>query len=251
MGGPQTFFENSFLHFPQAKSPSAAFGTAMHASVEQLHRILKLEGELPDTKRLQNIFVAELEKQRLSKIDFERLSERGKQALAYYLKEKQDDFLPDSRLEVNFRHQGVVINGIQLTGKIDKIEFQEGRSIKVCDFKTGKCFRDWEARSDSDKIKLHNYRRQLTFYRILVENSNDFKSYTVSDAVLEFLEPEDKEIIDLSAQIEDSEVERLKSLVTAVGVMIKNLEFPPIDEYPKTYKGVLEFEDWVLSQIKQ
>src|SRR5690606_24291677 len=61
--GPQAFFENSFLHFPQAKSPSAAFGTAMHATVEQMYRILKLEGELPAVERLKTIFLTNLEKQ--------------------------------------------------------------------------------------------------------------------------------------------------------------------------------------------
>jgi DNA helicase-2/ATP-dependent DNA helicase PcrA len=44
--------------------------------------------------------------------------------------------------------------------------------------------------SDYEKIKLHKYRQQLMFYKIMIENSRDYSKYPVTGAKLIFVEPE-------------------------------------------------------------
>ena len=43
-GGPQNFLLNNLLRFPSAKSPAASYGTAIHASLQQLHNLLRADG---------------------------------------------------------------------------------------------------------------------------------------------------------------------------------------------------------------
>jgi len=113
----------------------------------------------------------------------------------------------------------------------------------VVDFKTGKTFDDWEKGTPEEKIKLYKYRRQLIFYKLLVENSRDFAKYTVEEGSLEFLEPDKHgKIHELPLFITTEETEKTKKLIEAVYKKIINLELPDVSEYTKDIAGMMNFE---------
>lgn len=246
-GGPQLFLEQNLLMFPQAKTPASSFGSAMHKAIEILYLDLRKNGKVPSLENVLIWFENELKNQRLSEKDFPTYLEKGRDALIAFYEQKKNTFNPEDLSEVNFKNQGVIIGEALLGGKIDKISKADGEMI-VYDFKTGKSADDWDGGDEYEKIKLHNYRRQLVFYKLLVENSKDFgEKYKVDRGVLEFLEPASNgEIIDLTLNITDKEAEHLSALIQVVYKKIINLDFPDVEEYSKDIDGILKFEEYLL-----
>ncbi len=256
-GGPQNFLETNLLRFPQAKTTSAAYGTAVHATIERLYFELRGEAKVPPLAKVLGYFKDVLRKERLSQREYSEQEERGVESLTAFYKAKKDSFKAEHRVEVNFKTQGVVIDGAHLTGKIDKIE-QVGEDEKgevrgtwrVHDFKTGSPVHEWKGTTDYEKVKLYKYKQQIIFYKLLVENARDFiGKQKVESGVIEFVEPDDNgNIVDLPLTIEPSDVERTKKLISIVYKKIIALDFPDVTKYPSTLKGIVTFEDDLLSK---
>jgi len=247
-GGPQAFLENNLLRFPQAKGPAGAYGTAMHGAIERTYTYLKREGKLPKKTEIEEWFEELLSHERLSARDHRHFLKQGHDALAVYLKEKMPEFDASHRIETNFKDQGVVLGEARITGKIDKMIPVGDSEMRVVDFKTGKAAHGWEGKTPEEKIKLYKYRRQLMFYKLLVENSRDFGKYVVNEGVLEFLEPDRSgKICELIAEIGKEETERTARLIEVVYKKIIALDLPDISDFPKDLKGIIAFEDTLLS----
>jgi len=246
-GGPQTFLEQNLLRFPQSMSPSGAYGTAMHKVIELIYTQLRKDGVVPSQETVLEWFERELEMKRLSNTDYTLFLKRGKDALSVYYKESVGNFDPAHKIEVDFKHQGVMIGDAHITGKIDKVIDLGSNIFEVVDIKTGKSAEGWGGKDAYEKIKLYKYKNQLIFYKLLVENSRDFmQSCTVSVGCLEFLEPKNGKIVKLSLEMESEEVERLRKLIDIVFKKIMTLELPDISKYSKDTKGIREFEEDLL-----
>ena len=70
----------------------------------------------------------------------------------------------------------------------------------------------------------------------------------VNTGVLEFLEPKNDKIVDLSLVIDSEKLERTTRLVEIVYEKIMNLDFPKIDNYSEDLKGIIDFEDYLLGE---
>jgi DNA helicase-2/ATP-dependent DNA helicase PcrA len=245
-GGPQTFLEHNLLRFPQAKSPSGGYGSAMHGTIEKVYTFLRRTGDMPAHEEIFSWFEEGLLHERLSARDHRHFSKQGHDALSAYLKERGTIFSPDHKIEVDFKNQGVVLGDARITGKIDKM-ILDGHEMRVVDFKTGKTFDDWETPRADEKVKLYKYRRQLIFYKILVENSRDYNSFKVNEGALEFLEPDKQgRIHDLVAEITEEETERTKRLIEAVYGKIIALDLPDTSGYVQDLEGIKRFEEDLL-----
>lgn len=249
-GGPQFFLEQNLLRFPQAKTPSGAYGSAIHKTLENFVLYLKKEGSVPTEKIALEWFEKFLKKERLAPEDFKQYKERGIESLKAFLKEKKNEFKESDIVEFNFKDQGVEVSGANLAGKIDRIVDLGGGEFEVYDFKTGKAPKnDWTGREDYEKTKLHEYERQLIFYKLLVENSREFGDRTkVEKGILEFVEPRDTDgkIITLPLLITKEKTERLARLIGKVYEKIMNLDLPDISKYSQDLKGILQFEEDLL-----
>lgn len=244
--GPQQFFLDNLLRFPQSMSESASFGTAMHATVQGLYMNLK-NGEELTTEMAQELFADELGKQSVNKREF--WLKKGNDALAVYMNERAEHFAADHEIERDFRSQEVRVGEARITGKIDKMIPLSKTEMQVVDFKTGKAVDSWTKGDASKyKVKLHNYKRQLVFYKLLVEGSADYRNFTVNTGALEFLEPKDEHIVVLEAEITQDEVERLKQLIEVVYTKILALDFPDTSSYDNTkIDGIIALEDDLLA----
>jgi len=248
-GGPQKFLEHNLLRFPGPKLVSGAYGTAMHSTIQTIYLELKKTMVLPDIGKILSWFEAGLLKERLSKNDFENYLKRGKNALKMFYEKKKNDFDSSHEVEVDFRNKGVVVGEAHITGKIDKIIKKDNNEIVVHDYKTGSPICSWDAGALNEKRNLYKYKRQIIFYKLLVENSRDYKSkFAVKRGVLEFLEPKNDKIIDLVLDIENEDVVKLKRLIDIVYKKIRNLDFPDIEKYPKDMKGMQEFEEDLINE---
>jgi len=249
-GGPQNFLETNLLRFPQAKTASGAYGTAIHAAIERLYYELRGETKVPSIDKVIGYFKEALHKERLGAREYSEQEERGIKNLTVFYKSKKNTFKAEHRIEVNFKTQGVIVGGAHLTGKIDKIEQLEDGQWRVHDFKTGSPVHDWKGMTDYEKVKLYKFKQQIIFYKLLVENARDFiGKHTVKTGLIEFVEPDDfGHIIDLPLTIEPSDIERTKKLISIVYKKIIALDFPDITKYPLTVKGIVAFEDDLLSE---
>jgi DNA helicase II / ATP-dependent DNA helicase PcrA len=115
--------------------------------------------------------------------------------------------------------------------------------MTVTDYKTGGASNRWQGKSDMDKLKLHKYRQQLMFYKLLVEHSRDYAKYTVDLGVLQFVEPTPAgDVYNLTMTFDSDELQEFSDLLQKTYGLITSLTLPDTTAYPATYAGVLAFE---------
>jgi DNA helicase-2/ATP-dependent DNA helicase PcrA len=93
-------------------------------------------------------------------------------------------------IERNIRN--VVVKGVPLKGKLDKLEF-DGKNVVVVDYKTGdpdKALSKLKPPHDKDP-NGGDYWRQAVFYKILVDNYAS-KDWQVVSTEFDFIEPDKK-----------------------------------------------------------
>jgi DNA helicase-2/ATP-dependent DNA helicase PcrA len=244
--GPDTFFLNTILKFPKAPTADGQYGNAIHETIEAMHDKLRAHGELPDLDEAIEIFSQRLRNKRLSNAEYERSLGRGTEALKTFLPAWWHNFQPSAEHERSFRQEGAFIGNAHLSGTMDQLLIDnDSKEIRVVDFKTGKSHNRW-----TRDVKMHKYRQQLLFYKLLIEASHSYRGYQVTEGKLVFVEPnDDGDIDELSLSYNAEELERIKTLIGAVWIRIQNLDFPDTSRFSADLKGILEFEDWLIENI--
>ena len=241
--GPRSFFIDSLLKFPKAKFPIAEYGTSIHKSLEWLYKESAITKEKPSLEKLLDIFHTNLESKDISESEKKLLEKRGDHALAIYLNQANLDESDMVLSEVPFAAEHVFIGDAHISGNIDKLIIDtKKRTATIVDYKTGKSYSKW-----TSDVKLHNYKRQMYFYKLMIESSNTYKKYKVVDAYLEFVEPDqDGNIHKLHMVFDDKAQLETKGLIESVYKKIVELDLPDISKYPKTLKGIKLFEQDLL-----
>lgn len=250
-GGPRSFLANNLLRFPQAMSPASAFGSAIHETLQRAHSHLNATGKHRATEDVIADFSAALSKHRLSERDHEKYLQKGIDSLQVFLDSKYGYFHKGQKPELDFASQQAFSGRAHLTGKLDLLEIDhDNQTITVTDYKTGKPAHSWHEKQDYEKIKLHRYKQQLMFYKIMIEASRDYGKYTVKRGVLQFVEPNrEGEILALESEFSSEELEKFKLLVDKVWQKIINLDLPDTSVYEPNFKGILQFEQDLLDEI--
>ncbi len=250
-GGPQHFLLNNLLHFPGAKTPSASYGTAVHRAMQQAHVHLNATGEQKPLEDILHDFEIALENQRLAPEDFTTYLQKGSEQISAFVRSGVLPFATTQKAELGFGHQDVRIEGACLTGSLDMVDINdETNEMVVTDYKTGHPSESWSRGDERTKMKLHRYRQQLMFYKLLVENSRDYNKYSVMSGQLAFIEPASSgEVIVLSTDFTPEEIERTRMLIDAVWRHIKELSLPDISNYAPTLNDLIKFEDDLIDGI--
>jgi DNA helicase-2/ATP-dependent DNA helicase PcrA len=227
---PRKFYYQNLIRLPQAKSKSAAMGTAIHAALESYFREYHRKKIKPPKELLTLHFKSSLEKELLTNKDYLERLEIGQNILNEYYETYNEQFTSNTISEFNFSHDGVNIEGIQLTGKIDKIEITENNII-VTDFKTGN--------ADTGMQKLahgEDYWRQLVFYKILCDRSpkfkRDFQGRPMGTAKIEFLEKskQKKTFLHPTIKIKPEDENEVIENIKIANQQIQNLNFEKIEK---------------------
>lgn len=242
--GPEVFFFRTILRFPEAPTIASTFGNAMHDTMEWIQHTVDARQSVPPIAKVITAFQGFLKARKLP-ADQESIElERGEKALRTYLSARSSIFKPGDKAEQNFASEGVFIGEAHLCGKIDRLEInRQTKEITVVDYKTGKPFDRWKA-----DAKLHRYKQQLYFYKLLIENTRTYSGYSIKNARLEFLEPDDNDrIMQLELTFNQKELERTKHLISTVWRLIQDLHFPDTSRYDKSLKGIQQFEHDLLT----
>jgi DNA helicase II / ATP-dependent DNA helicase PcrA len=264
--GPAKFLEANLLRFPQTPNSKAAYGTAMHKAMQDFYnQSLKFKSK-PSIEFLTENFELSLNQQKLISSEREKLRVYGVQNLTKWFELKQS-METDFRVEHSFA-TGVKIGEAMLTGNLDKmiLDIQE-RTITVVDYKTGKIIQEWDRYVKDPKkpplevgdlkiSKEQSYNNQLLFYKLLVENSPEFKNkYQVKTGQLEFIDCSKQAtsydyitIPTLELDLDHVETQRLHKIIQAVWKRIMNLDFSLPKEFDESIAGTKEWMDYLAAE---
>lgn len=246
-GGPKHFFFTHILHFPEALQPAAVFGSAIHQALHFMHTQLSREGEIPLVSAVLGVFDSNLRSAPLQPRDYQRLHERGHEALERFHHSHGSQLLPNDRSEYNFSSEGVMSGDARLTGQLDVLRSQADGSLCIIDYKTGSPMHDWRAKTGYGQIRAHLYRQQLAFYHLLVKGSATFGKRDLHCGKLQFVEPdEDGNLATLEYVPARQDLDRLQQLITVIWQHIQDLNFPDTTHYSLDIKGVKQFEQDLL-----
>ncbi len=226
---PRKFFYQNLIRLPQARSKSAAMGSAIHAALDRYFKQYHRTKIKPAREFLTLHFQTALQRELLTEDDYREKLEIGKNILGDYFDQFSEQFSADTITEFNFAHDGINIEGIPVTGKIDKIEQTENGLI-VTDFKTGN--------TDSGLKKITHggdYWRQLVFYQLLCDRSPQFKRQfqqrPMTVAKIEFLEKsrQKDQFLHPTVSISNADQAEVIDNIKFVHTQIQQLNFEKID----------------------
>lgn len=225
---PKLFFYRNILRVPSAKNKHMAFGTAIHEALKDFSLEHKHTG-LPSQDFLVQRFERHLKREVLSQQEFRGSLDLGTQELQDYYNHYQNSFQANTLPEYDFKSHGVNLNGIPLTGKLDKIEIlnEEQKTVNVVDYKTG------NPDSKSKDLKPGgDYHRQIAFYKLLCDLSPQFP-YEMVSGEIDFIQRSKKENTFKRAHITLSpeDLERTKTEIQSVYEDIQSLAFLNQDEF--------------------
>ncbi len=190
---PLEFYFKNLIRIPFPKNESTEFGSAVHYALECLFRKMQQNNETFSTKEE---FITDFEwymhrhRESFTKEQFNRRIEYGREVLSNYYDQYNNSW---SKIVAIERHiKNVVINGVPLKGKLDKLEFF-GKEVNVVDYKTGDIEKaKQKLLAPDDKCpEGGDYWRQAVFYKILVDNYEQKQWQTVSTE-FDFIEPDKK-----------------------------------------------------------
>jgi DNA helicase II / ATP-dependent DNA helicase PcrA len=190
---PLAFFYEDVLKVPAGMSEYAAFGQAMHNVLQQAFLFAQTDPnrEFPSEEAIVRLFVREMERQRsfFSQQSFQQRLQLGTNYLRRYRQEEMAYWRKRGRVEL--RLDQVVLDGVPLTGVLDKIEYLDQDFIRIVDYKTGLPKAEKTAPPDEQQPQGGEYWRQLAFYHILWE-LHPFYTEKIKSGVIAWLEPNKK-----------------------------------------------------------
>lgn len=236
---PLSFYYEYVLRLPTVSSTEAAYGTALHNSLNRIFNLAQRQKEsdedptLPPVEKLLEIFEFELEKQRpfLSNYTYKERLELGLRHIPLYYAARQQEWQNDlntATVSTEKPFKNVEWEGIPLTGTIDKLIYRQekgSKSLHVVDYKTGK-LKNKRLQAPSD-TQPHGgiYWRQLFFYKILIESAS-FVQASVSKASIDYMSPDYQGVFPVkSISFNKEGLEQVQNMIKNTHQKIKEHKF--------------------------
>jgi DNA helicase II / ATP-dependent DNA helicase PcrA len=221
---PWKYFYQNLLRIPSVKEPSQMFGTAIHATLDDVFSKVQA-GTTPSRTYTLTQFQFHFDAQPFARAIRDEWRARGEKALGGYWDTYHSTWRPHVRHE--FSIKGVALTPeIILSGKLDKIEIlNERNEVNVVDYKTGapKTRGEIEGMTASSNGDI---KRQLVFYKLLLSRTKKEYGFTMVSADIDFVQPDEKgRYKKESFVITDEEVTLLTEEIMRVAHEILSLSF--------------------------
>ena len=189
---PLEFYFKNLIRIPSPKNENTEFGSAVHDALEKLFRNMQEnQNRFPELSFFIGSFDQYMFRHRESftKAQFARRMEYGHIVLPAYYEKYVHGWNRIVSIEKNIGN--VVIEGVPLKGKLDKLEF-EGRQVNIVDYKTGNPENALlKIKGPTEKVPNGgDYWRQAVFYKLLVDRSPN--GWQVLSTEFDFIEPDSK-----------------------------------------------------------
>jgi DNA helicase-2/ATP-dependent DNA helicase PcrA len=224
---PLGFFYEHLLRVPVQESEAASYGTAAHQALQRLfERMLRTEDKVfPGRETLVSLFEYEMENRRgnFSPKEYLRRLEMGRRYLSAYYDLYHHRW--PKKVQVEHTIRNVEVDGVPLTGTIDRLDLQGESKVHIVDYKTG-VPRDRRMRSPTSADPHGgSYWRQLIFYKLLFDNSG-VSDRRAASATISYLEPDrDGEFVEKHLRYKPKEVAAVRELIREVYAKIRRHEF--------------------------
>lgn len=188
---PVEFYHLQVLRVPAPLSDYGAYGTALHLALRRFFERMLADRDhtFPDLTTFKYLFEEEMRRLecRFAPGRFDHYLQTGLSRIEGLY--RQEDWRVHRDVKVEYTIRRTHLEGVPLTGVIDKIEFHPQLEVVVFDYKTGKPDRS-KLSGPSEKDPFGKpFWRQLAFYKILYE-SFDLSSRMVKKGGLTFLDPD-------------------------------------------------------------
>ena len=216
---PLSFYFNTLLRVPAPMNAAMTFGSAVHYALEQLFRTM-----LDDPRRqfpTDEAFVADFRwfmkrhEDGFTPSEFRRRLSYGEAILPAFHRRYVGSW--NKNVLVEHAYRSIVVAGVPLNGKLDKLEL-DGSRARVVDYKTGNHKNALKKLRPPDLDKVAkaqaagkkpapedllggDYWRQAVFYRILLEH-DPRRRLTMTAAEFDFVEPDKETGAFHTAQVE-------------------------------------------------
>lgn len=222
---PWHYFYVNLVRIPEAPNKHLSFGNAIHAALKNFfeRKNNDVDEKIATKEYLIRRFEEALAREPIEEKDYKETLEKGTLALASYYNAYHNVWTRKTLNE--FMIDNVMLApGVKILGKIDKLEILDNsKNAIVSDYKTGKPKSRNFIEGKTKESGSGNYKRQLVFYRLLLEQGSD---YGMSSAEIDFIEPDEKgRQHKESFVIAKEDVDELIKTVLAVAREIKDLSF--------------------------
>lgn len=228
---PLGFFYKNLVRVPTGRSENTEFGSAVHYAIEKLFVKMQENGQnvFPSKEEFLRDFTWSMRRNRESftREAFERRMEYGRDILGQYYDTYVNTWPRIVSVERNIRN--VVVSGVPVKGKVDKLEF-DGNQVNVVDYKTGdyekaiKEYRKFEHPNERNP-NGGDYWRQAVFYKILLDNYRA-KNWRVVSTEFDFIEPNKQKVYHKEkVAITPEDVTTVTQQIVSTWVKIQNKEF--------------------------
>ncbi|MFZ1370582.1 MAG: PD-(D/E)XK nuclease family protein, partial [Ferruginibacter sp.] len=225
---PLGFYYKNLVRIPSGKSESLEFGSAIHHALEKLFTKMLADDNkhFPAREEMVADFNWYMRKHRenFTQEAFDRRMEYGDEVLRNYYEKYISNWNKVVTVERNIR--GVVVNGVPLKGKLDKLEFN-GKEVNVVDYKSGNIDNALPKMKPPSEKEPHggDYWRQAVFYKILVDNYQQ-KDWKVISTEFDFIEPDKRgEYRKEKMVINPQDIETIKQQIAEVWQKIQARDF--------------------------
>jgi DNA helicase-2/ATP-dependent DNA helicase PcrA len=211
---PRRFFMENLLKVPSEKPEVMILGSVIHRLLEK------------SPKDFKALIKKELKRESLSEEVYEKIYKEAVQIYEAYLPELKKVSAETAHVEYNFHSHNVFLDDIELTGKIDKIEWidKQAKTVRLIDYKTSTPKSRNQILGET-KYSDEKLLRQLQFYKLLSELDSQFP-YKIAEFELRFIKSDQRGNFKAqSFNTDDIQTEDLKSLIKETMQKIRLLEF--------------------------
>lgn len=191
---PVTFYFESVLRVPMARTKYLGFGRAVHYALEVFHRDLNESKEVSQSSLLQQFeFGMRQHRSHFTKEEYASMTTYGKIVLKkYYNKYLVDEAKLNLKYGLEVKLENAVYDGVPLKGVLDRVTIHKD-FVEVTDYKTGK-FANAKSKLSTPGGRYPeggDYWRQIVFYKILLE-SDKKHNWNMTSGTMDFVEPDQK-----------------------------------------------------------
>lgn len=243
---PTAFYFNNLIRVPAPMSSSMTFGSAVHFALEQLFKKMNLNPEkqfsVADELVSDFNWYMRRNQEAFTDAEYKRRMEYGDDILKKFYQEYIGQWNKITSIERSYRN--VVMEGVPLNGKLDKLEF-DGNLVNVVDYKTGKFSGAAKKFKTPDPEKVADatdheravsvedqiggdYWRQAVFYKLLLDYDQT-KEWRINSVEFDFVEPDPDsgKFMKRKVLISPSDEEAVKQQIHQAYTGIKQKQFEP------------------------
>ncbi|CAH1001233.1 ATP-dependent DNA helicase Rep [Neolewinella maritima] len=169
---PLRFYYEKLLRVPDRERERTLYGSALHEALQNYFLRMKRDPAqiFPSKEELIYNFEIALGQRRgqLTTQGYHNRLERGRRELATYYDRYHSSWVHD--VEIEYLIRNAEVDGIPLTGIIDRVDVISDAYVRVVDYKTSTSSSNKLRRPTAKAPHGGDYWRQLTFYKLLFDN---------------------------------------------------------------------------------